>query len=888
MTLSAPLMILLGLLGLVVAILAIIFILVPLMKGIGWTIANLFKAVGWLIMHVIEFIVGVIGDAIRFVGSIPVFLILGVLSMLNVVIGRWSAAGHFSSAAMREVKIAGACLYRIAIRRPLKLVYLHGLLEGMEERVPQAMEAAPGRDAPNGRTGQFEGYTIVGSLRGGGSGGKLYIAEPSPPKKAAIPTIPDRVVIKSFALSDGSSLPQIVRESRALECAKSLGHVIEHGMTPNRFHYVMPYIPGDHLAIVAPDLHAKSDGQGLAPRQLADVLGYVTDLVATLSAYHKGGFWHKDVKPENVIVHNGRAHLVDLGLVTALRSAMTLTTHGTEYFRDPEMVRQALRGVKVHQVDGAKFDVYAAGAVLYFLVENTFPAHGGLSAFHKKSPEALRWIVRRAMAEYQQRYAAADVMLADLHAVASASDPFKVKPVDLPSMRGAAIPDVPVTAPDYTKVSSAGSPLPREGRADESFSGYGVAAGIGAAGPFAQVGRFSVDADGNPMPGAKPATAAPRGKRPLLRVTNWWTGAYVVDDAGAEAKPATLGDAVRQAKSRVPGAPAVVGSRTAAAQLEHARRRVEAARARAQARRGATPLRAPGERQPSPALMAVAFILVFGGIALAMFVVGSLRDRYSGDGRAISVAPSPSGVGAPTIADGGLRSVFVINDVPGPDTFEINDVIRRRIREAVGGAAAIVQDADAAGDFRDLLVRADDSDADALAELARELAARACDAIVWFAPDEDGEPNRFVTRLRTIESAAREVSLNLPTPRAAGGRMVIVNNHPAMGNPEIIRKVAAVHAFYASRDFAVIDDVDADAAIRLAIANVEAGSSGRDGSAVRALMAEHDLDAVLVIDAAGLEGAPTDRFNVSLIEREVGDSDETSAADAASDQRRET
>ena len=33
---------------------------------------------------------------------------------------------------------------------------------------------------------------------------------------------------------------------------------------------------------------------------------------------------------------------------------MTLTTHGTEYFRDPEMVRLALRGVKVHQVDGSR------------------------------------------------------------------------------------------------------------------------------------------------------------------------------------------------------------------------------------------------------------------------------------------------------------------------------------------------------------------------------------------------------------------------------------------------------------------------------------------------------------------------------------------------------
>ena len=37
---------------------------------------------------------------------------------------------------------------------------------------------------------------------------------------------------------------------------------------------------------------------------------------------------------------DGRVQLVDLGLITPLASAMTLTTHGTEYFRDPELVRK--------------------------------------------------------------------------------------------------------------------------------------------------------------------------------------------------------------------------------------------------------------------------------------------------------------------------------------------------------------------------------------------------------------------------------------------------------------------------------------------------------------------------------------------------------------------
>jgi hypothetical protein len=150
------------------------------------------------------------------------------------------------------------------------------------------------------------------------------------------------------------------------------------------------------------------------------------------------GLWHKDVKPDNIIVdgrHLPSAHLVDFGLVTPLRSGMTLTTHGTEYFRDPELVRLALKGVKVHQVDGAKFDLYAAGAVLFSMIENSFPAHGGAQPGHQAVPRCAALIVRRAMTDYDKRYTSAAAMLADLEVVRRAADPFAVKPAELPSVR---------------------------------------------------------------------------------------------------------------------------------------------------------------------------------------------------------------------------------------------------------------------------------------------------------------------------------------------------------------------------------------------------------------------------------------------------------------------
>ena len=622
---------------LTIVILAIIFLIVPLLrgvgfligglfKGIGFVVGGLFKGIGWVFMHLFEFVSGMLSDVVRFVGTILAIALLTPLSLVNVIIGRWSTAGHYADSVKREVGVASACLYRVCLRRPLKLVLLHGLLEGLEQRVPEAMGAAPGADRPSRRAGQFDGYTIVGSLRSGGSGAKLYIAEPSPAKQAKITNMPQRVVIKCFAVSEGSSIPQIVRESRALEAAKQLGLVLDHSMDEHRFFYVMPYHAGEDLGIITRHLHGESDGRRLDDRQLALVMGYVGDLLRTLSKYHRGGLWHKDVKPENVIVRDGHAHLVDLGLVTPLRSAMTLTTHGTEYFRDPEMVRMALRGVKVHQVDGAKFDIYAVGAVLYFMIENTFPAHGGLSSFNKRSPESVRWIVRRAMADYNQRYETADAMLADLRCVAGAPDPFTVKPGVLPSMRGA---ESPVEAPLVetlrpaeeavpVAVAKAGSPQPPHVEVPE-LPDPPEPPGLG---PQAE-----------PAVGA--ASAAPP-RRPKLHVANWWTGAYQVRDDGTGARPRAE-QSRPQAKLAV-AAHGVVGPRKAAReQLRSARHRVREIRRRTQNARH----RAVAERQPAPALVFLTMIVLLG----SAYGVYNLT-RPAGQSRAIVIAEGPGPFGA--------------------------------------------------------------------------------------------------------------------------------------------------------------------------------------------------------------------------------------------------
>jgi serine/threonine protein kinase len=429
-------------------------LVVGLLAGVFFLVWKVLKAVFWLVARALGFVRREAVDVLHTAGALVTAAATVPLSLVNLAILRLGSAKHYGRAVVEELKGVGAGVWRVALGNPLRFLGAGALVDGLEQRLPDAVARAPhGMRARKARRATFDGYDVIGTLPSGGSGAQLFVARPRNSARErflrAGRTLPGEVVIKSFALESGSTLPQIVRESRALEAASRLGLVCEHQLSADHFYYVMPYVKGDDLERVTRALHARGGPDGLADAELGLAIGYAIDLCDALQRFHTGGLWHKDVKPSNVIVAGGRAHLVDFGLVTPLASALTLTTHGTEYYRDPEMVRLAMQGVKVHEVDGVRFDVYSAGAVLYSLVENCFPQHGSLSRLSRRSPEALRWIVQRAMADLSSRYASAADMRADLAALAAARDPFALRPADLPSFTR--VPENPVI-PDFAPV----------------------------------------------------------------------------------------------------------------------------------------------------------------------------------------------------------------------------------------------------------------------------------------------------------------------------------------------------------------------------------------------------------------------------------------------------
>jgi serine/threonine protein kinase len=385
---------------------------------------------------------GFIGKEVRellhVVGALVTASVTGVLALCNGLIGRIPTMRHYGRALQGELASGAGSLYRLCFGHPARLVGLGSFAQDLERRVPDLIRNPLSAGRPSTAAESFPGYRIVGTLPAGGSGARLYLAVPLEETTrrwaAAGLTNPGQVVIKSFTLEQGSTVPQIVRESKALEAARRLGRVLDHHLADSSFWYAMPFVPGENLDVVLHRMHADCGEQGLDHQAMVRVMGYARDMLATLHEFHSGGLWHKDVKPSNLIVSSDRVHLVDLGLVTPLASAMTLTTHGTEYYRDPELVRLAMRGVRVHEVNGAKFDLYSAGAVIYSMIEDGFPAQGSLSPINKRCPEALAWIVRRAMADVERRYESALEMAHDLDVLLVASDPFALKPADLPSM----------------------------------------------------------------------------------------------------------------------------------------------------------------------------------------------------------------------------------------------------------------------------------------------------------------------------------------------------------------------------------------------------------------------------------------------------------------------
>ena len=127
--------------------------------------------------------------------------------------------------------------------------------------------------------------------------------------------------------------------------------------------YVMPYVDGESL-------RARIDRE----KQLtvAESVRIATAVASALDYAHRQGVIHRDLKPDNILIHDGQPLIADFGIALAVSKAgagritQTGLSLGTPQYMSPE------QAAGDRSIDG-RTDIYALGAVTYEMLTGAPP-----------------------------------------------------------------------------------------------------------------------------------------------------------------------------------------------------------------------------------------------------------------------------------------------------------------------------------------------------------------------------------------------------------------------------------------------------------------------------------------------------------------------------------
>ena len=164
---------------------------------------------------------------------------------------------------------------------------------------------------------------------------------------------------------DQDFVDRFISEARSVARLSSpnVVSVFDQGSTGDLHYIAMEYVPGPTLR----DLLA-ARGR-LNPREALDIIERV---LAGLAAAHDAGIIHRDVKPENVLLGNGKSvKVADFGLARAAAGVSNTKTGlliGTAAYLAPEQVSS--------NTSDERSDVYAAGVMLFEMLTGVQPHTG--------------------------------------------------------------------------------------------------------------------------------------------------------------------------------------------------------------------------------------------------------------------------------------------------------------------------------------------------------------------------------------------------------------------------------------------------------------------------------------------------------------------------------
>ncbi|MBI1948499.1 MAG: protein kinase [Deltaproteobacteria bacterium] len=193
-------------------------------------------------------------------------------------------------------------------------------------------------------------YSVVKVLGEGGMGTVYECHDPALQRLVAVK------VLKGELAALPEMKTRFMREARAMASVSSPHIVAVYAVGEDNG---APFIVMEKL--VGQDLSDRLRQGPLAPEQVVTVL---RDCVAGLAAAAHKGLVHRDVKPANLFVVNGRAKLTDFGLARPMDGSASVTQAGlvvgTPHYMAPELGRGAPASIAS--------DIYALGATAFELL----------------------------------------------------------------------------------------------------------------------------------------------------------------------------------------------------------------------------------------------------------------------------------------------------------------------------------------------------------------------------------------------------------------------------------------------------------------------------------------------------------------------------------------
>jgi serine/threonine-protein kinase len=231
----------------------------------------------------------------------------------------------------------------------------------MDDREPSRLDPTP----PRAVSGFFAGLVLDGryrleSLLGEGGMGTVWVGSQL--------ALQRQVAVKSLRVAAPSHRVRLQREALALAAVHhpSIVEVYDYGETESGLPYVvMELVRGESIA-------ARLDREGALPAE--EAVSLVLPILEGLAAAHRAGVIHRDIKPDNVVLAQGRTgvfpKLLDFGIARVDSDADARLTLdgglvGTPAYMAPEQMRNGPTDERV--------DVWGVGALLYHLIAGEAP-----------------------------------------------------------------------------------------------------------------------------------------------------------------------------------------------------------------------------------------------------------------------------------------------------------------------------------------------------------------------------------------------------------------------------------------------------------------------------------------------------------------------------------